>query len=442
MFHQLPHTFRKHKLSADVRTLLQFRNAMNKGLVRTLGDAYYVLKGLVTSAPTEIGPFSQAFYEHFLGIDIRKGEPLEDAVTRSNAFRGWKENFSEEELAEIPSMELVDKFLDEVHLTTFDIQRVLDGKDILKKDNPEMKDNDPNGGEGTPTDRPLDRMADYRDVPLEELLRRMREVAKQQKGKHSGGDHWIGTGGVSPYGHGGAAAGGVRVGGTGGGKMARAAVNSRDFYPVDTKALLKDDNIDAALAALKGIEEGTAEIILDIPITIKEGLKQGGIFLPHEKEKVQQKTQVILMIDNGGWSMSPYVTTVQKLFKKMKTRFSHDLKTYYFHNSIYGGLYTDAARWKFEPIEKIIRQDKNYSVFVIGDADMAPYELSNASQESWTELSKHFKRMAWLNPMRESIWHTSMTCSVLMRMFPMFGLTPDGIEQAILEMNRRRKFGK
>ena len=148
------------------------------------------------------------------------------------------------------------------------------------------------------------------------------------------------------------------------------------------------------------------------------------------------------MIDNGGWSMSPYVTTVQKLFKKMKTRFSHDLKTYYFHNSIYGGLYTDAARWKFEPIEKIIRQDKNYSIFVIGDADMAPYELSNASQESWGELSKHFKRMAWLNPMRESIWHTSMTCSVLMRMFPMFSLTPDGIEEAILEMNRRRKFGK
>ena len=30
----------------------------------------------------------------------------------------------------------------------------------------------------------------------------------------------------------------------------------------------------------------------------------------------------------------------------------------------------------------------------------------------------------------------------IMRMFPMFGLTPDGIEQAILEMNRRRKFGK
>jgi len=444
MFDTLPHTFRKHKLSADVRTLLQLRRAMDKGLVRTLGDLFYVLKGLITTSPTEIGPFSQAFYEHFLSMDIRKGEPLEDAVIRSQAFRGWKENFTDEELNDIPTLELVDKFLDEIHMTTYDIQKILSGKDILKKDDPEMEDSDA-GNDGNETEnreRNLDRLADYRDVPLDELLRRMREVAKQQREKHSGGDHWIGSGGVSPYGNGGAAAGGIRVGGAGGGKMARAAVNSREFYPVDTKSILKDDNIDAALAALKGIEEGTSEIELDIPTTITEGLKQGGIFLPYEKEKIEQKLQVILMIDNGGWSMSPYVQNVRKLFSKMKTRFAHDLKTYYFHNSIYGGLYSDAARWKFVPIDKIIRHDKNYSVFVIGDADMAPYELSRSSQESWQQLADHFQRMAWLNPMRESIWHTSMTCSVLMRMFPMFGLTPDGIEEAVLEMNRRRKFGQ
>ena len=141
----------------------------------------------------------------------------------------------------------------------------------------------------------------------------MREVAKHQKTQHEGGDYWIGSGGVSPYGNGGAAAGGIRVGGAGGGKMARAAINNRDFYPVDAKAPLKDDNIDAALAALKGIEEGSSDIILDVPVTIKEGLKQGGIFLPIEKEKRQQRIQVILMIDNGGWSMSPYIRTVQKL---------------------------------------------------------------------------------------------------------------------------------
>jgi len=440
MFDNLPATFRSFDLNADVRTLLRLRQAMEKGLVKTIGDIFYVLKGLITTAPTDIGPFSKAFYAHFLAIDIKPGEALEEAIIRSDTFDDWKKKLPEEDLVDVEDIDLVNQFLDEVHLTSYDIKNFLSGKDILEKDNPALTDEE-NSDVDAANDRQniLDRMADYRDIPLEELLERMREVAKQQKSKHNGGDHWIGSGGVSPYGHGGAAAGGIRVGGSGGGKMARAAINNRNFYPADGKAQLKDDNIDAALAALKGIEEGTSDIILDIPVTIKEGLKQGGIFIPYEKEKRQQRIQVILMIDNGGWSMSPYIRTVQKLFSKMKTRFAHDLKTYYFHNTIYGGLYSDAARTQFDKIEKINLQDKNYSVFVIGDADMAPYELHRSSVRDWQKLKKNFKRMAWLNPMDEREWYHSMTCSAIMQMFPMFELTPDGIENAVLEMNRKRR---
>ena len=96
-------------------------------------------------------------------------------------------------------------------------------------------------------------MADYSDLSLEELLERMKEVMEKQKGKHSGGSHWVGTGGISPYGHGGAAKDGIRMGGTGGGKMARKVLGDASFYPVDLDALLNDDNVDAALAALKGV---------------------------------------------------------------------------------------------------------------------------------------------------------------------------------------------
>jgi len=403
MFDNLPATFRSFDLNADVRTLLRLRQAMEKGLVKTIGDIFYVLKGLITTAPTDIGPFSKAFYAHFLAIDIKPGEALEEAIIRSDTFDDWKKKLPEEDLVDVEDIDLVNQFLDEVHLTSYDIKNFLSGKDILEKDNPALTDEE-NSDADSANNRQniLDRMADYRDIPLEELLERMREVAKQQKSKHNGGDHWIGSGGVSPYGHGGAAAGGIRVGGSGGGKMARAAINNRNFYPADGKAQLKDDNIDAALAALKGIEEGTSDIILDIPVTIKEGLKQGGIFIPYEKEKRQQRIQVILMIDNGGWSMSPYIRTVQKLFSKMKTRFAHDL-------------------------------------FVIGDADMAPYELHRSSVRDWQKLKKHFKRMAWLNPMDEREWYQSMTCSAIMQMFPMFELTPDGIENAVLEMNRKRR---
>ncbi|NJN77829.1 MAG: hypothetical protein HC803_05435, partial [Saprospiraceae bacterium] len=136
--------------------------------------------------------------------------------------------------------------------------------------------------------------------------------------------------------------------------MARAVIGDPNFYPVDTKAILSDDNIDAALATLKGIEDETLEMSLDIPNTISEGVKMGGLFLPIQQEKTQQKIQVMLLIDNGGYSMSPYIRVVQKLFSKMKTRFAHDLKVYYFHNTIYGGVYEDAARRNLLSMDKLL----------------------------------------------------------------------------------------
>ena len=57
-------------------------------------------------------------------------------------------------------------------------------------------------------------------VSSEELLERLKQIAKQQKGKHTGGNRWIGNGGMSPFGSNGAALGGLRMSGGGGGKMA------------------------------------------------------------------------------------------------------------------------------------------------------------------------------------------------------------------------------
>lgn len=442
MFESLPHHFREHDLVADVRTLLQLKKAMKKGLVNTLGDIYVVLKGLVTTDPADFGPYTAAFYSYFLDVDIKRGEKLDNAILRSEAFKNWKEEFiQDQEDLEVPDIrELVDRFLDEIHLTTFDIQHIVDGADILKRDDPDMPDTD--AQQQSDEVRMVDKAADYREIDLEELLERMERVAQQQKGLHEGGDHWIGTGGRSPYGHGGAAMGGIRVGGGGGGKMARRVVGDPMYYPVDTKSILKDDNIDAALATLKGIEDETAEVLLDIPKTIKEGLKQGGIFLPYEKEKIDHKVQVILMIDNGGYSMHPYIKSVTKLFSKMKTRFAHDLKTYYFHNTIYGGAYSDIRRRDFVPVDKIIADDKNYSVFIIGDADMAPYELDYSSLGNWQKIKKHFPRIAWMNPMQTRYWTGSHTVQTLRQIFPMYSLSPDGIEKAVIRMNRKRKFHK
>lgn len=441
MFKSLPQYLKEKKLQGDVRTLLLLKKSMERGLVNTLGDLYGVLKGIITNSPKDIGPFTVAFYQYFLDIEIKKNETLDAAIIRSETFKNWRKKH-EEEYTETPTInEMVDDFLNEVHLTTYDIKKMLSGKNILENDDPNRPDD--NGPDDAPENK-VERAADYSDMSLEEILENMKKVLEQQRRRHSGGSHWVGTGGISPYGNNGAAVGGVRVGGSGGGKMARKVIGDRNFYPVDTKVILSDNNIDVALAFLKGIEEESVEKYLDVPKTINDGVKEGGLFLPKEKEKVDQKVQVLLMIDNGGWSMSPYIRSVTKLFSKMKRRFAHDLKTYYYHNTIYGGAFREPHRSRstFETVDKICQLNKNYALFVIGDADMAPYELTMESVEDWNKLNNRFERSIWLNPMEQRFWPGSMTVNMIRHTFEMFPLSPHGIEKGVEYMNKKRRFGK
>ncbi|MEM1328533.1 MAG: hypothetical protein AAGI23_21435 [Bacteroidota bacterium] len=435
MFTDLPDTLRQYGLKADVRVLLALQRAMQQNLVRTLGDLYIFLRSVVTNEPKELGPFTQAFYFYFMGVDKKANESLEDAVTRSDTFTEWFANaLKRGELEDAKLSELVDQFLKEAHLTQLDISKILDATDDFRNDDP----NQPDEGEDD-DDRRATEIRDYRNLSLEELQERLRQIAEQQRRAHRGGNRWIGQDGNSPFGNNGAAKGGVRIGGEGGQRNARQILENQAFYPVDTKSILQDNNIDAALSALKGIEEASTESYLDVPLTIKHGLEEGGIFLPYEQERSQQKVRVLLLIDNGGYSMSPYIKSVKKLFSKMKTRFAHDLKTYYFHNTIYGGVYANSARTKFIPLDQLLKLDKQYNLFVIGDADMAPYELDSHSLQEWASLQQRFKGTAWLNPMRESYWATSTTAQWIQQVFSMYTLTPEGIEKAVLQMNRERR---
>ncbi|MGY8968664.1 MAG: hypothetical protein ACKVHT_09205 [Flavobacteriales bacterium] len=437
MFTTLPEAFKKFDLAVDVRALLLLQRAMDKGLVRTIGDLFNVLRTFIIKDPEHVGPYTKAFYAYFLDINIRPNDRLNDAILRSQTFEQWKEtNFGRIEDNITPD-EWVNRFLDQVHLTHYDIKEVLDGRELWDKDKGDLEDN-PEGNKDEALNRPLDRMADYSDLTLEELMQRMGEVKEQQQSEHSGGSHWIGTGGISPYGYGGAAKDGIRVGGSGGGKMARKVLGDSNFFPVDLEAILNDNNIDAALASLKGIVEETAHEILDVKETIEKGLERGGLFIPEIKNETFDKLQVLLIIDNGGYSMHPYIKSVQTLFRKMKTRFAHDLETYYFHNTVYRQVFTDSQRRKSLPIERLLSKDPNYHVFFIGDAAMAPYELDRASLNTYSEIKEHFKKVAWLNPEPVRYWNGTLSTQIIKELLPMYPLTPKGIEQAVLEMNRKK----
>lgn len=439
MLNSLPESFRSHGLAVDVRTLLLLRKAMNRGLVTTLGDMYNVLKGIVVKEPADMGPFTKAYYDYFLNIEVRNGETLESAILRSDTFKRWQETSLDEPDQHRTSdiEDLVNRFLEEVHLTTYDIKEVISGKELFDKNDPDKEDDEDNDLAADSSQREIDKMADYSDLSLQELLDRLEKIRQQQQTRHEGGSHWVGTGGISPYGHGGAAKNGIRMGGTGGGKMARKVMGDQNFFPIDRDALLNDNNIDAALASIKGVVEESAIEQLDVPKTIKTGLTRGGLFLPELSSEKHEELKVIVLIDNGGYSMAPYIHTVQRLFRKMKTRFAHDLETFYFHNTVYDYVYKDERRTQRLPVEKLLDYDKTYRVFFIGDAAMAPYELNTTSLQSLQSVVKKFKKTVWLNPEPLRYWAGTYTIQVVKEIMPMFPLTPHGIERAVRKMNAR-----
>ena len=62
---------------------------------------------------------------------------------------------------------------------------------------------------------------------------------------------------------------------------------------------------------------------------------------------LRDKLKIILMIDNGGWSMDPYIELVQTLFNYARAQFK-DIKVFFFHNTIYDFVWEDPPR-RYKP---------------------------------------------------------------------------------------------
>ena len=126
MFTTLPERFKAFHLKVDVRTLLLLQKAIDRELVKTIGDLYNVLRTFIVKSPELMGPYTRAFYDYFLSIDIRNGEQLHDAVLRSQTFQQWKEQNAGRLEEDMSRKEMANLFLDEVHITHYDIQKVID----------------------------------------------------------------------------------------------------------------------------------------------------------------------------------------------------------------------------------------------------------------------------------------------------------------------------
>jgi uncharacterized protein with von Willebrand factor type A (vWA) domain len=126
---------------------------------------------------------------------------------------------------------------------------------------------------------------------------------------------------------------------------------------------------------------------LDVDETIDRSCRNGGEIELVFKRELRDRIQVIVLLDNGGASMRPYLDLVKLVFGLMRDHFK-DLDYYYFHNCVYGCVYSDSKRLTPYLIHHLVRRDPETRVIIIGDANMAPAELmlSNGAMDYFSKV--------------------------------------------------------
>lgn len=286
-------------------------------------------------------------------------------------------------------------------------------------------------------------------LSLEEVQKLFEQRLAEQKGRHDGGNRWIGTGGTSPFGRGGVNPAGIQVGGPGGGKTAMQSADARRYQAYRQDVVLDVRQIEVALRKLRAFAREGMDDELDIEGTIDATARNVGELEIVMRPPRRPNTRVILMMDVGG-SMDPYATLMSQLFSASK-RATHwkELRTYYFHNCVYGKVYkTEGFRDPVNVSDVLHECGKNYKLVLVGDALMAPYELLGSYTYGGGEqvpgivwlsrLREHFERCVWLNPERPAIW-SGTTIEAIAQVIPMFELTLEGLGLAIGELTKGTK---
>ncbi len=282
---------------------------------------------------------------------------------------------------------------------------------------------------------------------VDELLAEFEKRMTEQTERHDGGNDWIGTGGTSPFGQGGQVRSGLSTGSSGGGRSAVHVADARNYRPYRSDVTLDIRQLEVALRRLRAFVREGADFELDIERTIDETARNAGEIEVVTRPPSRPDTHVILMIDVGG-SMTPYSLLMSRLFSATKkaTHF-RELRTYYFHNAVYGRVYETERFTEPKWVHDVMREcGGHYKLIMVGDAFMAPYELgqrgagsaddrSPASGLEWLDmLQTHFPQSVWLNPEPLSRWRGS-TIEVIGQVFDMFPLTLDGLTDAMAKLN-------
>lgn len=292
-------------------------------------------------------------------------------------------------------------------------------------------------------DRPEGEWQEHEFQTRDELWEAFLERLKEQKEEHNGGNRWIGTGGTSPFGHSGKAKGGIRVGGSGGGRQAVNVAMERRWANYRTDRTLDVRDLQVALRALRNLaREGDWE--LDLDATIDRTCHNAGDIELVERRERQNRVHLVLLMDAGG-SMAPHYEKVSKLFSAAsKVKGFKSFESWNFHNAVYNWLYEDIEQLDRTPTEQVLEKlTPRHRLVFVGDASMAPYELfhpfgwPSESALSGLEWFRRFRQRCpgsvWINPDPTRYWEHP-TVRAIHQLFPMYELTVDGIRDAVRKL--------
>lgn len=371
-------------------SFLQLQKALSMGLINSLDDFYVAARSILIKSERYFDLYDQAFAHYFHGVELEEPDELELKEIVKALLEEWLKE--PEELAQ-----------------------------VLGIDEAEIKKMSP-----------------------EELIQYFLDRLKEQDKEHHGGNKWIGTRGTSPVGHSGYHPGGMRIGGISRNKSAIKVALDRRYRDYSQQGPLTQSQIGEALKRLKHLVPVGPKDVVNVRESIYQTVKNGGEIEIVFERSLRDRLKVILAIDNGGWSMEPYVDIVQTLFNYARAQFK-DLKVFYFHNTIYDYLWEDPPRRK-KPfrVDELVRFDPETRFIIVGDASMAPYELTATEGSIHVEerstipsyqrlqfIRQIFPYSVWLNPKDSRHWPYVYTINIIRKIFPMFELTLDGLEKAV-----------
>jgi uncharacterized protein with von Willebrand factor type A (vWA) domain len=382
-------TLRKYKLPVTIRELMDLISALQHRLVYANVDDFYLLsRTALVKDEKNYDKFDRAFSAYFKGLEDLNGL-LESLIPDEWLRHEFEKSLTPEDLKQIESLGGLEKLIEAFKKAKEEAEKA------EAKEGEEGEDGDKGNAD-----------KEGRDGP-----------GGMGKGKK---------------------------------KKAKKVWDERQYKNLDDSVELGTRNIKMALRRLRKFARTGLEDELDINDTIRSTAHNGGMLDIKMRPERRNTVKVLLFLDIGG-SMDAHVKICEELFSASRTEFKH-LESFYFHNFIYESVWKDNRRRMAErlpTLEILNKYSGDYKVVFVGDATMAPYEITHAggSVEHWNEepgaawmgrFSEIYDKVIWLNPTPQETWEYSSSVMMTQDLVggKMYPLTIKGLEEGMSELSK------